>query len=94
MAVRKKWQIWRMYTPIAKESIWRAARKSDEMLEPYEWKRSRMVFIKAIAEFITWLFSGGIIVIMIVAVISVFAVILSSAFAIFFPDSSSTFDYA
>ena len=29
--------------PIAKESILRAARKSDEMLEPYEWKRSRTV---------------------------------------------------
>ena len=29
-----------MYTLIANESILRAARKSDEMLEPYEWKRS------------------------------------------------------
>ena len=29
-----------MFTPTAKESILRAARKSDEMLEPYEWKRS------------------------------------------------------
>ena len=29
-----------MYTLTAKESILRAARKSDEMLEPYEWKRS------------------------------------------------------
>lgn len=28
---------------IANESILRAARKSDEMLEPYEWKRSRTV---------------------------------------------------
>lgn len=32
-----------MFMPIAKESILRAARKSDEMLEPYEWKRSRTV---------------------------------------------------
>ena len=32
-----------MYTPTANESILRAARKSDEMLEPYEWKRSRTV---------------------------------------------------
>ena len=40
---RRKWQIWRMFTPTAKESILRAARKSDEMLEPYEWKRSRTV---------------------------------------------------
>ena len=32
-----------MFTPIAKEFILRAARKSDEMLEPYEWKRSRTV---------------------------------------------------
>ena len=32
-----------MFTPTAKESILRAARKSDEMLEPYEWKRSRTV---------------------------------------------------
>lgn len=29
--------------PIVKECILRAARKSDEMLEPYEWKRSRTV---------------------------------------------------
>lgn len=29
--------------PIVNESILRAARKSDEMLEPYEWKRSRTV---------------------------------------------------
>ena len=29
-----------MFTPTANESILRAARKSDEMLEPYEWKRS------------------------------------------------------
>ena len=42
-AEKKKWQIWRMYTPTANESILRAARKSDEMLEPYEWKRSRTV---------------------------------------------------
>ena len=32
-----------MFTLTAKESILRAARKSDEMLEPYEWKRSRTV---------------------------------------------------
>ena len=32
-----------MYTPTANEFILRAARKSDEMLEPYEWKRSRTV---------------------------------------------------
>ena len=32
-----------MFTPTANESILRAARKSDEMLEPYEWKRSRTV---------------------------------------------------
>ena len=41
--VERKWQIWRMFTLTAKESILRAARKSDEMLEPYEWKRSRTV---------------------------------------------------
>lgn len=34
---------WRMFTLTAKESILRAARKSDEMLEPYAWKRSRTV---------------------------------------------------
>ncbi len=39
----RKWQIWRMYIPTAKEFILRAARKSDEMPEPYEWKRSCMV---------------------------------------------------
>ena len=32
-----------MFTLTANESILRAARKSDEMLEPYEWKRSRTV---------------------------------------------------
>lgn len=32
-----------MSTLTANESILRAARKSDEMLEPYEWKRSRTV---------------------------------------------------
>ena len=32
-----------MFTPTAKESILRAARKSNEMLEPYEWKRSRTI---------------------------------------------------
>ena len=32
-----------MFVPIAKESILIAARKSDEMLEQYEWKRSRTV---------------------------------------------------
>ncbi len=40
VAEKRKWQIWRMFTPTANESILRAARKSDEMLEPYEWKRS------------------------------------------------------
>ena len=40
VAEKKKWQIWHMFMPIAKEFILRAARKSDEMLEPYEWKRS------------------------------------------------------
>ena len=43
VAERRKWQTWRMFTLIAKESTLRAARKSDEMLEPYEWKRSRTV---------------------------------------------------
>ena len=38
-----KWQTWRMFMLTAKESILRAARKSDKMLEPYEWKRSRTV---------------------------------------------------
>jgi len=33
-----------MFTPTANESILRAARKSDEILEPYEWKRSCTVF--------------------------------------------------
>ncbi len=43
VAEKRKWQIWRMFTLTANESILRAARKSDEMLEPYEWKRSRTV---------------------------------------------------
>ena len=37
---RRKWLTWRMFMLTANESILRAARKSDEMLEPYEWKRS------------------------------------------------------
>ena len=40
---RRKWLTWRMFMLTANESILRAARKSDEMLEPYEWKRSRTV---------------------------------------------------
>ena len=42
-AARTKCAIWPTSINIASKSSWNAARKRDEMLEPYEWKRSRTV---------------------------------------------------
>lgn len=41
--VSKKYRTWHMFMLHANVFILKAARKSDEMLEPYEWKRSRTV---------------------------------------------------
>ena len=40
---KRLFQIWRMYTHHAKDYLLKAARKSNEMLEPYEGKLSRTV---------------------------------------------------
>jgi len=40
---RRKYRTWHMSMHTATDIILNAARKSDEMLEPYEWKRSRTV---------------------------------------------------
>ena len=42
-AARTRCAIWPTSINIASKSSWNAARKRDEMLEPYEWKRSRTV---------------------------------------------------
>ena len=42
-AARTRCAIWLTSISIASKFSWSAARKRDEMLEPYEWKRSRTV---------------------------------------------------